>query len=42
MDLVDNFTRGIMDAELETLLSQASVTFMQLDLTDQESMTGPR
>ena len=38
VDLVDNFTRGIMDAELETLLSQASVTFMQLDLTDQESI----
>ena len=38
VDLVDDLTRGIMDADLESLLSQASISFMQLDLTDQKSM----
>jgi nucleoside-diphosphate-sugar epimerase len=39
VDLVDNFARGIMDAELEQLISKTSVSFMQLDLTDQKSIT---
>ena len=39
VDLVDNLKRGIRDADLETLLSQTSVSFMQLDLTDQKAIT---
>ena len=39
VDLVDNLKRGIRDADLETLLSQTSVSFMQLDLTEQKSIT---
>ena len=37
VDLVDNLARGIRDEDLETLLSQTSVSFTQLDLTDQKS-----
>ena len=37
VDLVDNLTRGIRDEDLETLLSHTSVSFTQLDLTDQKS-----
>ena len=38
VDLVDNFARGIKDLDLETLLSQESVSLIPLDLSDQESM----
>ena len=38
VDLLDNFTRGIMDLDLETLLSQQNVSLIKLDLTDQQSI----
>ena len=38
VDLVDNFTRGITDLDLETLVSQESVSLIPLDFSDRESM----
>ena len=38
VDLLDNFTRGIMDLDLETLVSQQNVSLIKLDLTDQQSI----
>jgi len=38
VDLVDNFTRGITDLDLETLVSQENVSFIPLDLSNRESM----